>query len=941
MKTFGRIAYASVLSFVLLTIILVLLTGQHTVKGNNAAWPPSETRVDQQITVTILVDDFAPQPMQGQPFWWFNRLGGGSRGGICKNPDENRICRNIDWGRGTVTATITAGTDEAGVWTSLNHPLDDATPLNFSAIFPRQITPTLQGQITGLHIQIATGTGTFHVELKCEKAASCAQTPDVSPQLPNVKWRSENVTLTGGPLALSFGLPPTLTEITNLNWVVMGSVGSFVAVDRVELTATMPYMDTPQRAFLWSYAQLLSNWHPESGLTRDQAYFAANQFDNISASGLQAAAAVMAWQLGFISEAAANEIVSKTTQGMLSVPRDNQCGSGGSRLWPHFVDHGQIVSGTEWSSIDTVIATMALLEAQEALGLDTTGVISVLQGINWDTLILPNGSISHGYLSNCDLIELDWKPFGLESWIVNLGYAAATGKTAEFDHTPPTWNGGGFVDELAWLLVPPSCPDRWGTDWCAYSQQAVGHQLAYYRCQEAEANGYCRYNHWCRELDANCSCSCCRDHRCYGELGLFGLTPNEVPDLSLIPSTATRNYLDFGICGQASCMDGTDPVTIPGKTSPLVVSLGHAVIVPHYAGVIASLRPTQAISLWNWLEEHKLLTPLNNAESLMVTEEPTNCNQITGNQIAWNARKGSWELGLQTLGWGRYLARDDHPLYQAMRANDMLRRGYEFMSSALEVSKEANADSVQPGAQLTYTIRVTNTGSVTLTAIITDMLPTHVTLDETSGVTSALPRDVVVITWTAVITAPSDVRIETVSVTVEEGYKGPLPNVVEVTTEEGAAGKAYLVVNPYKIHLPRMLMNYPQVAFLTNHGYYVTATDVKNCWVLRGAATKLGDCEKFTLIHLNDGRVALKTCHGRYVTATNAERDWVLIAETTELKDWEKFILISLGPDDDRIALQTYHGKYVTAMNAERDWVLRAETTELRDWEKFVVIPQW
>jgi len=58
-------------------------------------------------------------------------------------------------------------------------------------------------------------------------------------------------------------------------------------------------------------------------------------------------------------------------------------------------------------------------------------------------------------------------------------------------------------------------------------------------------------------------------------------------------------------------------VTIPGVTSTVVVSLGHAVIVPHYAGVIASLRPARAISMWNWLETEGLFTPFNNAESFM------------------------------------------------------------------------------------------------------------------------------------------------------------------------------------------------------------------------------------------------------------------------------------------------------------------------------------
>jgi hypothetical protein len=47
--------------------------------------------------------------------------------------------------------------------------------------------------------------------------------------------------------------------------------------------------------------------------------------------------------------------------------------------------------------------------------------------------------------------------------------------------------------------------------------------------------------------------------------------------------------------------------------------------------------------------------------------------------VAWNALKGSWNLSLQTLGWGRLLAEDDNLLHQGLWANDVLRRGYLSM----------------------------------------------------------------------------------------------------------------------------------------------------------------------------------------------------------------------------------------------------------------------
>jgi uncharacterized repeat protein (TIGR01451 family) len=93
----------------------------------------------------------------------------------------------------------------------------------------------------------------------------------------------------------------------------------------------------------------------------------------------------------------------------------------------------------------------------------------------------------------------------------------------------------------------------------------------------------------------------------------------------------------------------------------------------------------------------------------------------------------------------------------------------------LVVTKQADPDPVRAGEQLTYTIRVTNTGDMDLHATVTDTLPTHVT-----------PGGV--LTWTPTITAPGGVWTQAVVVTAETGYAGPLTNVVQATSEEGATG---------------------------------------------------------------------------------------------------------------------------------------------------------
>ena len=184
-------------------------------------------RAGAQTSASVLVDDFFPQPLQGDQFWPQNRLGG-DRGEI-EGPGSGAV----DWGEGVVTASITEGTDTwLGVWTSLNHPNAENIPLDFSAIFPSQILADYQGQVTGLRARVLDGQGTFKVELKA---------PDGS-----VAWQ-DSVTLNGGQQDLQFDLPE-LGEIQTLNWLVLGDSGDLVEVDGVELDVELPTLATGERA---------------------------------------------------------------------------------------------------------------------------------------------------------------------------------------------------------------------------------------------------------------------------------------------------------------------------------------------------------------------------------------------------------------------------------------------------------------------------------------------------------------------------------------------------------------------------------------------------------------------------------------------------------------------------------------------------------------------
>jgi len=112
----------------------------------------------------------------------------------------------------------------------------------------------------------------------------------------------------------------------------------------------------------------------------------------------------------------------------------------------------------------------------------------------------------------------------------------------------------------------------------------------------------------------------------------------------------------------------------------------------------------------------------------------------------------------------------------------------------LLVTKSASPNPVQAGSQLTYTLRLTNTGNIALNGVITDTLPAHVTPTGSQ-------------TWPLTDLTPGHVWTQQVVVTVTRGYSGTLTNRVQVTTLEGATGEAQVTTNAfgYQIYLPLVL----------------------------------------------------------------------------------------------------------------------------------------
>jgi uncharacterized repeat protein (TIGR01451 family) len=237
------------------------------------------------------------------------------------------------------------------------------------------------------------------------------------------------------------------------------------------------------------------------------------------------------------------------------------------------------------------------------------------------------------------------------------------------------------------------------------------------------------------------------------------------------------------------------------------VALTNTVLVSHTVGITVAGGSTATLNSVLWYENE---TNTGGPGTLTVTHQITGSPAFAADGYHITPASAALDTGADA---GVRMDIDGEPR-PAGAGYDI---GADEFPAALSVTKQVGPEPVQAGAQLTYTISAINTGSVDLYASITDTLPLSVTLSETSGGTLALPGGTIVlpngtvaVTWTAVITAPGGTWKGTVLVTVDDGYVGPLTNLVVVTTKEGASGAASVTVYAGEtIYLPVVTRNFP------------------------------------------------------------------------------------------------------------------------------------
>ena len=625
-----------------------------------------------EVIFEVALDDHeTPLPAAGG----YYNLTGGDRGTL----NDNDV--DYSWDEESYTAEVVNNSDTwGGMWYSPVRVIRDNVPLDFRAIFGPYIRSEYQGQIIGAEILVSRANSPSNntslelkFELKDELGAS-VYAESWSDLIPGTYPKT---------YAASFN-PSDIGSVKEILWLIEhAETGDSVAIDRIRLHASVPEMPTEEQAFLWSYSWLMANYDPDSGMVQDRSNFGAGDMENVTATAKAAKLSYYAYQKGYVSYDDANAIISKIADTLINiVPRGP---SGVNTLWPHFTKLGgtELLDNAEWASGDTAYAALDIITALQMLGdpqdqLDS--LIQFAQNIDWEALLLENGGLSHGYDYQGALIPYGWKSFGMETIGIAWAYASATGNIAVMD-PPPSDNGSGFIDNAHYPIVL-SGKDYWCNDWDEYRNTMADTQIAWY-CSSEHANEFL-----------------CKT-------GLFGLSAAEPPEGDA--------YVAYGVGGKTTGPeDGNSEV-----------------IILHYSGMAADIRPEESRHLWEVLRDRNpellpeslhdkvIISPLNNMESMRIEK--------TSGEGTINHLKGSWNLALQAEGWAYSDPLAKNALLAAIQENDFLNSGYRLLQrpagpeiflkqGTTEIPDNSSYEigDVEIGSGITTTFTIENAGSSNL-----------------------------------------------------------------------------------------------------------------------------------------------------------------------------------------------------------------------------------
>jgi hypothetical protein len=549
---------------------------------------------DLAFDSAVLVDDFRPRSEDGGDY------------GFSRMDSFRAVFGNVQFIGDAPIVDDAFG--EGGINTTLGRPGVGLTSLTMLGPY---VTERWQASLLGVEMSLLNGQGTLTVELTDNEG--------------DVSW-SASQRIDGTTSQVTFPFDDLVErEIGGLTWKIDG----FVIPWRVRLLLDTPDFGSPeQEAFLYSYAALARCWNPDVGLVADRCTGGEDEIFRVDTTGLFALASLVANDLGYIDGSFSRDIVVRAVDAVVGEVPVHE-GSVGRGLLPERMFRGNVAPDSYWSTLHTAIALESLLLAATSLQLDTAGLETMLEDIDWGDLTTNLAEpIAAGV--DTDGVLLDWRidTFGAKALVVQLAHAGVEGVVAPMnnDGFAPTWDGSGYDNELAALIFPVSGLDPYGNDWTAWRDGA-----------------FWQHQTWTRDTDA-------------GDLGLFGLSASEVPEPWTLPVDLA--YGDWGVGGQNQvARDGSE-------------TIGYSVLAPHYAAMTAAEHPLETEPLWWTLMGSDLLTPLNAVESAGIDWEGA---------LRFNHHHRSWSLALQTLGLGRALSGSEYYPYRFLNQSAWLADAHDVI----------------------------------------------------------------------------------------------------------------------------------------------------------------------------------------------------------------------------------------------------------------------
>ncbi len=382
--------------------------------------------------------------------------------------------RSILWQDRSVCVSLENNSEWAGMWHSLAGLAADPTAtLNFARCYPSLIVDSAQPKITALVVKVS-GKGRLKLEIK-------------DPQQQRL-WANDIEIDEAEPRPFSLPLPVAqLGQAKYLNWTA--EPGSDICLTSLQFAVELPALTFDRYVLLTSYAKMARCYSPGTGLLKDRAHVPTGAFDSVPATGLFALATAAASQpeAGLVTPEAARVVLREIEAAGAAIPK-------GKGLLPHFLKRqagrSVIHPGTEFSTVDTAIFYHSLLLAAELLNDHEikARVLSSIRQVEFENLLLPNGSVSHGLKDDGrTLIPFSWHDWGGETALVMLLQQMAVGKTTPniMDSNGQVWKGTGFISEIQSLFFSDfdsSTPDAVSrVNWRATRSKMLEAQKTYFR----------------------------------------------------------------------------------------------------------------------------------------------------------------------------------------------------------------------------------------------------------------------------------------------------------------------------------------------------------------------------------------------------------------------------------------------------------------------------